>query len=429
MDQKALKVIFKENQAEKTLKIGRSVAALAMVFIFFFTYFDYFQLKLQNTLPWRGFSFFCFLLFFLASYFIKKDRDIISFYSLAIGSSIAMMLGIAFQIFTTPESTDIQRVSITVGNLSIWFILALVTIGIRRLMPYIGGVLFLIFLTALSQSDGDSWGYTWTIVMIAAFSITMMLSQERNEFEKFTYMHRLEESEKELLLQKRELELMNEELVSFNYSISHDLRTPLRAANSFSQLMVRDIKKEQYKSVNEYADYISSNLKKMHQLLEDLLNLSQIGKKKLIFKPINIQDEVKLIWGNLIREEHKKPKLVLQRLPIIMGDPVLIEQVLINLLANAVKYSRNADSPIIEVGSYEQPNFQVFYVKDNGCGFNEKFKDKLFQVFKRLHTDEEYEGTGIGLAIVKRIVNYHGGEVWGESKNNEGATFYFSLPK
>ncbi len=429
MDHTALKSIFKHNQAERTLKVGKSVAVLALIFILFFTYFDYYHLDLQGTLPWRVISFFGFSVFLAASFFIKEDDTILNLYAMAIGSAIIMMLGIAFQIFTDDSTSELQRVSVTVGNLTIWFVLGLVTIGIRSMMPYIGGILLLIFIIALFQFGAHSWGYTASIVMIAAFSIIMMQSQERGEFEKFTYLHRLERNEKELLVQKRELELMNEELVSFNYSISHDLRTPLRAANSFSQLMVRDIQREEYKSVNEYAGFISSNLKKMHQLLEDLLNLSQIGKKKLIFKHIDVEKEVKELWPNLIREETKNPKLVTRSLPKIKADPGLIEQVLINLLANAIKYSRNVDTPTVEVGGYEQDHFQIIYVKDNGCGFNEKFKDKLFQVFKRLHTDEEYEGTGVGLAIVKRIVNYHGGDVWGESKINEGATFYFSVPK
>lgn len=402
---------------------------MALVFILFFSYFDYFQLGLENTIPWRIVAFVGYLVFFVASFYINKEKTILNLYAFASATAIIMMLGIAYQIFTTEDSTNIQRVSITVGNLSIWFILALVTVGIRPMMPYIGSVLFLIFLGALFMTNAHSWGYTSSIVMIAAFSIGMMWSQERSDYEKFTFMYKLEENEKELLSQKRELELMNEELVSFNYSISHDLRTPLRAANSFSQLLVRDVKKQEYKSIEEYASYISSNLKKMHQLLEDLLNLSQIGKKKLTLKKIKTTEKVEQLWKDLTINEETKPKLVLYPLPKLKADPGLLEQVFINLFSNAIKYSRNSSEPLVEVGSFAQGNNFVIYVKDNGAGFDEKYKDKLFQVFKRLHTDNEFEGTGVGLAIVKRIINHHGGEVWGESKEKTGATFYFSLPK
>ena len=235
-------------------------------------------------------------------------------------------------------------------------------------------------------------------------------------------------SNTELKKTEEQLITVNKELETFTYSVSHDLRAPLRAINGYSKIL-----KEDY-TVKLDADGMSSlnailnNSKKMGELIDDLLAFSRLGRKALTTSEINMNVLVRSIKEEELIESSKKTEFVIQELPSAMGQQSLIRQVWVNLISNALKFSKYKPKTIIEIGSYFKDDLVVYYVKDKGAGFDMQYYDKLFGIFQRLHSQEEFEGTGIGLAIVQKIINRHNGMVWAESKLNEGSCFYFSLP-
>lgn len=226
-----------------------------------------------------------------------------------------------------------------------------------------------------------------------------------------------------------QIQSINQELESFSYSVSHDLRAPLRAINGYSKILMEDHAENLNTEAKRYIETISKNSQKMGNLIDDLLAFSRLGKKDLEKRKVNTQDMIKDIIDDICGQYaiEKSPFIIHELLPM-NGDIALLKQVWMNLISNAHKYSQKNPSPQIEIGSSANNREITYYVKDNGVGFDMKYYNKLFGVFQRLHSENEFEGTGVGLAIVQRIVSRHGGAVWAESKLNVGTTFYFTLP-
>jgi PAS domain S-box-containing protein len=225
-----------------------------------------------------------------------------------------------------------------------------------------------------------------------------------------------------------QLERSNKELESFSYSVSHDLRAPLRAINNYSQMLEEASAKEMGDKSVRYLANIQRNATKMDHLIDDLLEFSRLGKKPIEKQQIELKQLIQICVDEILLE-HSNLSVTILDLPIVQADYSLLKQVMVNLLSNAIKYSNKKEHPVIEVGTFDKVGMHAFYVKDNGVGFDMQYIDKLFGVFQRLHTNKEFEGTGVGLAIVKRIVEKHGGTVWAEAKVDEGATFYVTLPQ
>jgi signal transduction histidine kinase len=222
---------------------------------------------------------------------------------------------------------------------------------------------------------------------------------------------------------------LNTELEAFSYSVSHDLRSPLRVIDGYSLILEEDYADRLDDEGKNTVSVIIKNVRKMGRLIDDLLEFSHLGRKAIRPAPIDFNPLVTSIAKDLKAQARCEKCLIeIQNLDTAFADVKLIEQVWINLLSNAIKYSMVREHPVIEIGSYKKNGSVCFYVRDNGVGFDMNFKHKLFGVFQRLHRPEDFAGTGVGLAIVKRIISRHGGEVWAESALNEGATFYFSLP-
>jgi signal transduction histidine kinase len=239
-----------------------------------------------------------------------------------------------------------------------------------------------------------------------------------------------DELEQKVIERTAQLESVNKELGSFSYSVSHDLRAPIRAINGYTRILVEDYIEKFDEDGITILHSIMHNSKRMGNLIDDLLAFSKLGRKQVTFSEISMAALVALVRTELLFEEGENiPVFNIQELLPAKGDKSLIKQVWINLISNAIKYSKYTDTTTIEIGAYEQGSLNVYYVKDAGAGFDMQYYDKLFGVFQRLHSQEEFEGTGIGLAIVQKIVHRHNGTVWAESKLNEGTTFYFSLPK
>jgi light-regulated signal transduction histidine kinase (bacteriophytochrome) len=238
---------------------------------------------------------------------------------------------------------------------------------------------------------------------------------------------RAEEAIKERTLQ---LEAANKELESFSYSVSHDLRAPLRAIDGYSRMILRQQKDNFDENTKRQFNLIMDSTKMMGKLIDDLLALSRLGKESLSMSRLNMEDLTRDVWEELKAINPDRPiDLKIDHVPPGMSDRSLIKQVLVNILSNAIKFTRVREVPLIEVGGCAEETENVYYVRDNGVGFDMQYHDKLFGVFQRLHSVDDYEGTGVGLAIVQRIIHRHGGRVWAESKVDEGACFYFTLPR
>jgi len=227
------------------------------------------------------------------------------------------------------------------------------------------------------------------------------------------------------------LEGTNAELESFSYSVSHDLRAPLRAIHGFARILLEDHHAKLDPEAQRLLGVIDQNTRRMGRLIDDLLAFSRLGRTDLTTGPVDMKELTQLVADEVQRVESNRNgslEIRIEPLPPARGDRGLLRQVMSNLLLNAAKFTRGRPSARIEVGSKPNGDQTVYYVKDNGAGFDARYADKLFGVFQRLHSAEEFDGTGVGLAIVKRIVQRHGGRVWAEGAVNQGATFYFTLP-
>ncbi len=226
-----------------------------------------------------------------------------------------------------------------------------------------------------------------------------------------------------------QLELTNKELESFSYSVSHDLRSPLRAIDGYSRIFEEDFADKLDDEGRRLLKVIRTSSKKMGQLIDDLLAFSRMGRKPVDFGRVDMNALVDDVWREVCGEMSTPLVLKKEPLPSSWGDRALLRQVLLNLLANAVKYSSTKSEPVIEVFSRDQEHETLYSIRDNGVGFDMRFYNKLFGVFQRLHTEEEFPGTGVGLAIAQRVIVRHGGRIWAESKPDEYTIFNFSLPK
>jgi light-regulated signal transduction histidine kinase (bacteriophytochrome) len=238
------------------------------------------------------------------------------------------------------------------------------------------------------------------------------------------------ELEQRVALRTAELEAANKDLEGFSYSVSHDLRAPIRAVGGFAALLGEDHGAELGEEAKRKLGIIRSEAARMGHLIDDLLAFSRLGRRAIEPVDIDMEAMARMVYERVGGENRARTvEFRLGSLPTVRGDRALFEQVWVNLLSNALKFSAKREKAVIEVDSITTGNELVYFVRDNGAGFDPRYQSKLFGVFQRLHRDEEFTGTGVGLALVHRIVTRHGGRVWAEGKPDHGATFYFSLPR
>ena len=226
-----------------------------------------------------------------------------------------------------------------------------------------------------------------------------------------------------------ELEEANKELEAFSYSVSHDLRAPLRAVDGFTSMVLARYSEQMPPDAKRLLQQVDASAKRMAQLIEDLLRFSKLSRQTLTKSRVNISEMVNTIVQELRNESlGREIEVRISDLPNVTGDPSLLRQVFVNLLSNAFKFTRKTKA-LIEVGCDTSGVENVFFVRDNGAGFDMAYANRLFSVFQRLHTQDQFEGTGVGLSIVQRIVQRHGGRIWAQAEVGKGATFYVALPK
>jgi PAS domain S-box-containing protein len=234
--------------------------------------------------------------------------------------------------------------------------------------------------------------------------------------------------EQRVIERTTQLEAANKDLEAFSYSVSHDLRAPLRAISGFSKIVLEDHAAGMDADGMRYLNQVEKSAQQMGQLIDDLLTFSRTGRQVFNVQPVITVDVVNAALDDLkAMQENRRVNISVGHLADCEADASLLRQVWLNLLSNALKYTTKCDPAVITIGSRREGETDVFFIQDNGAGFDMKYADKLFGVFQRLHLADDYEGTGVGLALVQRIVQRHGGKVWAEAKLNLGATFYFTL--
>jgi PAS domain S-box-containing protein len=274
-----------------------------------------------------------------------------------------------------------------------------------------------LFLDLYYEPMRDSAGGI-TGIGIAAVDLTELKQAEEKRIR----------AEEVLAGQSAKLEAANKELEAFAYSVSHDLRAPLRAIEGFTRMLLKAADKLDDDERRRF-EVIRENTRKMGKLIDDLLAFSRLGRQSISMSDIDMADLVHQVWEELlVVNPSRRMSLKTEPLPAAFGDCALIRQVLVNLLSNAFKFSRKREAALIEIGAKTADSEIVYFVRDNGTGFDMGYYDKLFGVFQRLHGQEEYEAGGPGRPIVRPTANRHGGRVWAEGKVDQGATFYFALP-
>ncbi len=238
---------------------------------------------------------------------------------------------------------------------------------------------------------------------------------------------RVRDRTSELTRANQELAVANQDLESFSYSVSHDLRAPLRAVRGFAQIFIEEHGSSIPAEGRPLLDRVVQGGDRMGQLIEDLLAFARFSRQPLVKRPLSFQPIIERLVLDLQSKQERPAQVRMGELPECAGDAALLEQVLVNLLSNAFKFTRQRDPAVIEVGSRREGEEVVYFVRDNGAGFDMKYASKLFGVFQRMHSTEEFEGTGVGLSIVQRVIQRHGGRIWAEAVIDQGATFQFTL--
>jgi light-regulated signal transduction histidine kinase (bacteriophytochrome) len=239
---------------------------------------------------------------------------------------------------------------------------------------------------------------------------------------------RIRQLNEDLAQKNLSLEVSNRELESFSYTVSHDLRAPLRAIASFSEMLREDFGATLDPEALRYLQVIKDGSTRMNRLIDDLLAFSRVGRVGLRRSEVDMRHLVEEALADALPPGAARPEILIEPLPSADADAALLRNVWMNLIGNAVKYSSGRPDARVHVGGRIEGREAVYFVQDNGAGFDMRYYHKLFGVFQRLHSDAEFPGTGVGLAIVQRIVVRHGGRVWAESAPGEGARFSFSLP-
>lgn len=267
----------------------------------------------------------------------------------------------------------------------------------------------------------------------AKVSVLLKIQQQRRELlQKNLSLEKADQQIKllnaDLQRNLTQLETLNKDLESFSYSVSHDLRSPLRSIIGFSEALVEDYGDKLDGNAKKMLDSLQRNARRMNALINDLLEFSRLGKQEIRKTKVEFDRLVHSVIENCTQGIPSKPVFEIDTLYPASADYSLMLQVWTNLISNAIKYSSKKSEPRIKIGCSQNANEYTYFISDNGAGFNMEYGYKLFSVFQRLHRDTDFEGTGVGLALAHRIISKHGGRIWAEGRIGEGATFYFSLP-
>lgn len=420
---------YLSEQMSKTTRYGTIASLAALVAIPLFYYLDQKELGLGHTLPWRVLGMLGAVGFLTGRLFNLSPRTGLLLHGITLSTYLLMMIGLSVEVYTSSAYEEEQQFAVTTGVITVWMVITLIAQGSRRIMMWVSGGAMLFYAGLIFAQDLDNLGYVLSVMLVGFFALLLLRNQDRQEREKSFYLFELENREQRIAQQREELEMANSNLLGFNYAITHDLKGPLRRVQSFTQLVERKLQSEKQGEMEEFFAHIRSNLHKIQEIIDGLLLLSRIGKSAMDIQEINLKEEALMVWNELLTPElEEKVELRVEEVGCVKADPKLVWHIFNNFFTNALKYSQYQEHPVIKVGGYRENAEQIMFVSDNGAGFPADLASQIGRPFKRLHSTHEFEGTGIGLAIVRQIVDLHGGRFWAEGKEGEGATFYCSFP-
>ena len=292
----------------------------------------------------------------------------------------------------------------------------------------VAAIVFTVIATLTNNKTLVAVLFLVLLAFIAVADITIQRSRKRELALVKNQLTERQKAQEELTEHTIALEAANKELEAFSYSVSHDLRSPLRSIDGFSLALLEDYGEQLDETGQDYLTRVRAASQRMAQLIDDLLQLSKLTRKEMQREKVDLSALAKSVTEELQRNQpDRHTNFIIGENLTTIGDEKLLHVMLENLIGNSWKFTGRKDDPTIEFNSSHNNGKSVYYVKDNGAGFDMEYADKLFGAFQRLHTTNEFEGTGIGLANVQRIINRHGGRVWAEGTINQGATFYFTL--
>lgn len=318
------------------------------------------------------------------------------------------------------------------GVLSVTSMVGMTFIEVNGLLPpsqFSTGPLDILLPSALLFLEVTSQVWLALNNIRSAMSLAEREIQERQKAEQEV---RILNDQLERRVQERtnQLKEANKSLETFAYSVSHDLRAPLRAIDGFTNILLNEFQSDIPDKAKRYQQLVHQNAVKMNDLIDAILKFSRFGRKSMSIQTVSPNEVLKRVLSDLNHEHiNRKVEISVEILPPCFADPDLLYNVYVNLLGNALKYTRTREIAQIEVGSQRMGDEMVYFVRDNGVGFSMEYADRLFGVFQRLHTEDEFEGSGIGLATVRQIITRHNGRIWVNSAEDEGATFYFTMGK
>lgn len=368
----------------------------------------------------------------LVGYFydVESLYKIFPYSSMALHTAAAFFaLGIGILLKTTDYSFMKTSLSDTAGGLIIRWLLPLSTIVLL-------GLGWLRFQGQYAGAYNAEFGAAiFTVVSVVVLAIVIIWTGN--------YLHRLDllrletdmrlqkshdELEKRVEERTKELEVANKDLEAFSYSISHDVRAPLRAMSGFAQIIIEDFESTLPDEASYHLQVIDREAERMSKMIDELLTFSRLSNHPLNLTSVALEEVVQVVLEDLKDEQRGRQVVItIGDLPVCWADRTLLEHVMMNLLSNALKYTRTQEQANLEVGYKQEGSEGIYYVKDNGVGFDMRYAHKLFTVFQRLHSAQEFEGVGVGLSIAARIIHRHGGRIWAESEVGKGATFFFTL--
>ena len=330
--------------------------------------------------------------------------------------------------FTTPAMTINLIAGVLFVVSSVRFIVDFHRSGRHEIFLFAGMALLLSaaqFSFPFSAPWDITW-WSWHVLRLSAYVLVLGFAVfERKEAE-----DEIRKLNRDLQRRAAELEASYRDMESFSYSASHDLRSPLIKIHALSRILLKDYADRLDDNGGQLLNRIQDNAKKMEQLISDLLAFSRVSTKEIQKSEINMEELTREVFEELKPSvRNRSVHFMMKGLPSAFGDRSMMRQVFANLLSNAIKFTRPKETAVIEVGGTREGEETVYFVKDNGVGFDMEHADKLFTIFRRLHSQEEFEGTGAGLVIIKRIIEKHGGRVWAEGKPADGAKFCFALPR
>ncbi|MEO1414855.1 MAG: ATP-binding protein [Bacteroidota bacterium] len=346
--------------------------------------------------------------------------------------SLLHFIGLSVAVFGGEIQHVMYKDQFGVGVAAAIFSAAIFSKGARIPLVYVFCLLLLIF-TVISFICIPEFTRFYIIISGMLFlAILSVYHAHKRDWRLHQALERIKQREQALKQKNQTLDLLNRHLESYNYSISHDLKAPLRQARGFTSLLRKELKGKENENISEYLHYISLSMRTMSSLIDAFVSYAKISMTNISFMDLEMDKLIEglvkeleglEVSGKLLHEIEIGP------MPTIKADPALMKKLYYSLLSNAIKFSAEKPHPQISLGSYEEQDYHVFYVKDNGIGFDQQFQQKIFELFQRLHPSETYKGQGVGLALASKIIQAHRGEIWAEGELGKGASFFFKIPK